>query len=94
MWCENTLAFNVWVVYKIFCFCPTPPFSSLPSKMMLFVLADRGLDLEMKDCREWVKSKLQERGNKPFAFVRTAPCYDPSRPNADGTFPGNSSFTL
>ncbi|KAL5189956.1 Lariat debranching enzyme [Glycine soja] len=49
----------------------------------------RGINLEMEDCLEWVRSKLQERGCKPFEFVRTAPCYDPSRSNFDGAFAVN-----
>ncbi|RDX81308.1 Lariat debranching enzyme, partial [Mucuna pruriens] len=49
----------------------------------------RGVNLEMEDCLDWVRSRLQEKGCKPFEFVRTAPCYDPSRSNFDGAFPAN-----
>ncbi|GAU27057.1 hypothetical protein TSUD_314190 [Trifolium subterraneum] len=37
----------------------------------------------MGDCRQWVRNKLQERGCKPFEFVRTVPCYDPSQASDD-----------
>ncbi|KAL2346644.1 hypothetical protein Fmac_000644 [Flemingia macrophylla] len=46
----------------------------------------RGVNLEMEDCLEWVRSRLKERGCKPFEFVQTAPCYDPSRSNFDDSF--------
>ncbi|XP_054818205.1 lariat debranching enzyme [Prosopis cineraria] len=49
----------------------------------------RGIDLEMEDCRQWVRSRLQEREHKPFEFVRTAPCYDPSQSNVRGSFAVN-----
>jgi len=57
---------------------------------MPYVLADRGLNLEMEDCLEWVRSRLREKGCKPFEFVRTAPSYDPSRSNFDGALTGIS----
>ncbi|CAK8568534.1 unnamed protein product [Lathyrus sativus] len=44
----------------------------------------RGVNLEMEDCRKWVRSKLQEWGCKPSEFVRTVPCYDPSQAGVDG----------
>ncbi|XP_027355200.1 lariat debranching enzyme [Abrus precatorius] len=50
----------------------------------------RCVNFEMKDCHEWVRRRLQERGCKPFEFVRTAPCYDPSQSNFDGAFAVNS----
>ena len=59
---------------------------------MLFALADRGVNLEMDDCRQWVRSRLQESGCKPFEFVRTASCYDPSQSNFDGSFAGISFY--
>ncbi|PON94587.1 Calcineurin-like phosphoesterase [Trema orientale] len=39
----------------------------------------RSLHLDMQDCRQWVRTRLQERGGKPFDFARTVPCYDPSK---------------
>ncbi|GAU27056.1 hypothetical protein TSUD_314180 [Trifolium subterraneum] len=48
----------------------------------------RGVDFEMEDCRQWVRNKLQERGSKPFEFVRTVPCYDPSQASDDGASAG------
>lgn len=44
----------------------------------------RGVNHEMEDCRQWVRSRLQERGCKPFEFVRTVSCHDPSQANVDG----------
>ncbi|CAL5204945.1 unnamed protein product [Lathyrus oleraceus] len=44
----------------------------------------RGVNLEMEDCRKWVRSKLQERDCKPSEFVRTVPCYDPSQAGVEG----------
>ncbi|XP_014498779.1 lariat debranching enzyme [Vigna radiata var. radiata] len=49
----------------------------------------RGLNLEMEDCLEWVRSRLREKGCKPFEFVRTAPSYDPSRSNFGGALTVN-----
>jgi hypothetical protein len=60
----------------------------------LFALSDRGVDFEMEDCRQWVRSKLQERGCKPFEFVRTVPCYDPSKASDNGASAGMSLFPL
>lgn len=48
----------------------------------------RGVHLDMQECREWVRSKLQTRGAKPFEFVRTVPCYNPSQSVANGSFSG------
>ncbi|CAL0319121.1 unnamed protein product [Lupinus luteus] len=45
----------------------------------------RGVNLGMEDCRQMVRSRLQERGFKPFEFVRKAPCYDPSQSNFHGS---------
>ena len=64
----------------------------MKKQIMLFALADRGVNLEMDDCRHWVRSRLQERGCKPFEFVRTAPCYDPPQSNFDGSFAGISFY--
>lgn len=58
--------------------------------IMLYALAYSGVNFEMEDCREWVRSKLRERGCKPFEFVRTAPSYDPSQSHVDDTFSGMS----
>ncbi|XP_047957303.1 lariat debranching enzyme isoform X2 [Salvia hispanica] len=33
--------------------------------------------LNMEECRQFVKNKLQMRGSTPFEFVRTAPCHNP-----------------
>jgi lariat debranching enzyme len=60
----------------------------------VFPLTDKGadyggVDFEMEDCRQWVRSKLQERGCKPFEFVRTVPCYDPSKASDNGASAAN-----
>ncbi|EXC18769.1 Lariat debranching enzyme [Morus notabilis] len=39
----------------------------------------RGLHLDMQDCRQWVRTKLLEKGAIPFVFSRMVPCYDPSK---------------
>lgn len=48
-----------------------------------------GVQHDMKDCRQWVRSRLQERGAKPFEFVRTVPCYDASQSLSIGAFAEN-----
>ncbi|KAI4381001.1 hypothetical protein MLD38_007121 [Melastoma candidum] len=48
--------------------------------------ADYGsLQVDMQDYREWVKARLQERGTRPFEFVRTVPCHIPSQPSINGS---------
>lgn len=60
----------------------------------VYSLSDRGVNHEMEDCRQWVRSRLQERGCKPFEFVRTVSCHDPSQANVDGASAGMSLFPL
>ncbi|KZV28875.1 lariat debranching enzyme [Dorcoceras hygrometricum] len=36
--------------------------------------------LDIQDCRQFVREKMQVRGGKPFPFIRTAPCYNPGQP--------------
>ncbi|GAV90562.1 Metallophos domain-containing protein/DBR1 domain-containing protein [Cephalotus follicularis] len=38
-----------------------------------------GAELDMQDCRQWVRSKLQERGSKPFKFAETFPSENSSQ---------------
>ncbi|KAL5559621.1 hypothetical protein UlMin_035832 [Ulmus minor] len=45
--------------------------------------------LNMQDCRQWVKTRLQARGAKPFEFARAVPCFDPSKPVSSGSACGN-----
>uniref|UniRef100_A0A7C8Z2R8 Lariat debranching enzyme C-terminal domain-containing protein n=1 Tax=Opuntia streptacantha TaxID=393608 RepID=A0A7C8Z2R8_OPUST len=47
----------------------------------------RSVQVEKDDSRRWVRNRLEASGTKPFAFARTAPCYDPSQPNANGHAP-------
>ncbi|PNS92103.2 hypothetical protein POPTR_018G015300v4 [Populus trichocarpa] len=44
--------------------------------------------LEMEDCRQFVSSRLQERGTKPFEFTQTAPPFDPTQSGPNGSFSG------
>ncbi|KAG2700391.1 hypothetical protein I3760_07G228200 [Carya illinoinensis] len=46
------------------------------------------LDLQKEDCHQWVRNRLQERGAKPFEFVQTVPCYNPSQSGSSGSFSG------
>ncbi|KAK0574701.1 hypothetical protein LWI29_027689 [Acer saccharum] len=49
----------------------------------------RSLQVDVQECRQWVRSRLGEKGAKPFEFARTAPCYNPSESVSIGTFPEN-----
>ncbi|KAG5594622.1 hypothetical protein H5410_035854, partial [Solanum commersonii] len=44
--------------------------------------------LDIEQCRQFVRNKLQTRGSKSFEFVQTTPCYKPSQPVADAVFHG------
>ncbi|KAF3320501.1 putative Lariat debranching enzyme [Carex littledalei] len=51
----------------------------------LFPLTRNGLPpwvdrLDIREDREWVKNRLDERGRKPFDFVQSTRPFDPSRP--------------
>ncbi|KAF5456849.1 hypothetical protein F2P56_026283 [Juglans regia] len=48
----------------------------------------RTVDLLKEECHQWVGSRLQERGAKPFEFVQTVPCYNPSQSGSSGSFSG------
>lgn len=37
--------------------------------------------------RQWVQNRLKTSGTKPFAFGRTAPCFDPSQSNSNSYAP-------
>ncbi|XP_020257866.1 lariat debranching enzyme isoform X2 [Asparagus officinalis] len=39
-----------------------------------------GRQLDNEDHLQWVRNKLNARGKKPFDFVQTVPCFDPSQP--------------
>lgn len=49
-----------------------------------------GVQFNMQECRQWVSNKLQTRGAKPFEFVPTVPCYNPSQSVSNGSFMGYS----
>uniref|UniRef100_A0A5B6ZRQ0 Lariat debranching enzyme C-terminal domain-containing protein n=1 Tax=Davidia involucrata TaxID=16924 RepID=A0A5B6ZRQ0_DAVIN len=36
------------------------------------------VQLDMQECRQWVRNRLQTRGAKPFEFVQTVPCHNSS----------------
>ncbi|XP_021900132.1 lariat debranching enzyme isoform X2 [Carica papaya] len=42
-----------------------------------------GTELEIQDCRRWIRSKIQVRGATPFEFVPTVTPYNPSEPVSD-----------
>ncbi|MBA0671294.1 hypothetical protein Goklo_025329, partial [Gossypium klotzschianum] len=44
----------------------------------------------MQDCRQWVKSRMEDRGAKPFEFSQTAPPHKPSDSVSNTTFSGSS----
>ncbi|KAK3031272.1 hypothetical protein RJ639_035572 [Escallonia herrerae] len=46
------------------------------------------IHLNMQDCRQLVRNKLQTRGAKPFQFVQTAPCHDLTHSLANGSSSG------
>ncbi|PIA55116.1 hypothetical protein AQUCO_00800093v1 [Aquilegia coerulea] len=47
-----------------------------------------GVQLDTED-RQWVSSKLEEKGTKPPCFVPTVPSYNPSQPISNGSFLGH-----
>ncbi|GJZ87131.1 lariat debranching enzyme [Tanacetum coccineum] len=49
----------------------------------------RSVQIDMEECREWVRSKLRSRGTKPFEFVRTVPCHNSTQTVANGSFSGH-----
>ncbi|KAL3747912.1 hypothetical protein ACJRO7_016691 [Eucalyptus globulus] len=54
--------------------------------------ADFGaVQLDTQECRQLVRSRLQERGARPFEFERTVPCHNPSQssPNGSPALPRN-----
>ncbi|TYJ28459.1 hypothetical protein E1A91_A07G261700v1 [Gossypium mustelinum] len=40
----------------------------------------------MQDCRQWVKSRMEDRGAKPCEFSQTAPPHKPSDSVSNATF--------
>jgi len=49
------------------------PLTQMPFRM--------NAELDIHDDRQWVRSKLNARGAKPFDFVQTAPPFNPSHPD-------------
>nr|GEW36482.1 lariat debranching enzyme [Tanacetum cinerariifolium] len=50
----------------------------------------RTLKLDMEECCDWERSKLQSRGTKLFEFVRTIPCHNSTQTVAIGLFSGHN----
>ncbi|KAJ8453394.1 hypothetical protein Cgig2_008278 [Carnegiea gigantea] len=80
--------------------CVTQPSCLCSHWLLLFVVLlilifttiscrKRSVQVDKDDSRRWVRSRLEASGAKPFAFARTAPCYDPSQSNANSHAPGN-----
>jgi hypothetical protein len=44
---------------------------------------------DIQDDRQWVRSKLNARGAKPFDFVQTVPPFDPSHRVCNQSIPGS-----
>ncbi|CAN6309538.1 unnamed protein product [Urochloa humidicola] len=61
--------------------------SILPLTRRRFTMRDEQLDT--KDDREWVRSKLTTRGFRPFDFVQTAPSFNPSNPVSGSSITGS-----
>lgn len=47
------------------------------------VLSYRSTQLDLHDCRQWVRSELQTRGANPFEFMQTVAPYSPSQTAAN-----------
>ncbi|KAB2011135.1 hypothetical protein ES319_D10G294400v1 [Gossypium barbadense] len=43
----------------------------------------------MQGCRQWVKSRMEDRGAKPCDFSQTAPPHKPCDSVSNATFPGS-----
>ncbi|KAK9947238.1 hypothetical protein M0R45_012670 [Rubus argutus] len=48
----------------------------------------RGVHLDKQDCRQWIRSKLEARGARPFEFSQTVPSYNPSKSVSNVSLPG------
>ncbi|CAI0376587.1 unnamed protein product [Linum tenue] len=44
---------------------------------------------DIQECREFVRSKLEARGAKPFEFAQTAPAFDPNQSRSMGSSRGD-----
>ncbi|GKB70351.1 eukaryotic translation initiation factor 3 subunit A-like protein, partial [Tanacetum coccineum] len=63
--------------------CDRAPNHNLVVELMKGICLFR-VDLQ---CNEWVRSKLQSRGTKPFEFVRTVQCHNSTKTAAMVHFP-------
>lgn len=46
------------------------------------------VQLDIRDCRQWVRSRLQTKGAKPFEFAMTVPCHNPTQSISRSPFSG------
>lgn len=49
----------------------------------------RDIAIDVHECRQFVRDKLQVQGPKPFGFVQTVPSYVPSCSGVNSSFSGN-----
>ncbi|PPR89948.1 hypothetical protein GOBAR_AA30744 [Gossypium barbadense] len=61
-------------------------YSTRTSEPTTAVLIWRRTQLDMQDCRQWVKSRMEDRGAKPCEFSQTAPPHKPSDSVSNTTF--------
>ncbi|XP_017640481.1 lariat debranching enzyme-like isoform X2 [Gossypium arboreum] len=67
---------RLWVYY----------YSPRTSELTTAVLICRRTQLDMQDCRQLVKSRIEDRGAKPCEFSQTAPPHNPSHSVSNTTF--------
>ncbi|KAB1671097.1 hypothetical protein [Gossypium barbadense] len=61
-------------------------YSTRTSELTTAVLICRRTQLDMQDCRQLVKSRIEDRGSKPCEFSQTAPPHNPSHSVSNTTF--------
>ncbi|XWS17878.1 hypothetical protein CRYUN_Cryun33cG0106400 [Craigia yunnanensis] len=60
----------------------------LQVSIISLTVSSRNTQLDMQDCRQWVRSRLEDRGAKPCEFLQTVPPYNPSHRVSNITFSG------
>jgi lariat debranching enzyme len=61
---------------------------------MFNFLLKRDEQLDTQEDRQWVRSKLNTRGAKPFDFVQTAPSFNPSNTISKHSTTGKFEYSL
>ncbi|XP_052874274.1 lariat debranching enzyme-like isoform X4 [Gossypium arboreum] len=61
-------------------------YSTRTSELTTAVLICRRTQLDMQDCRLWVKHRIEDRGAKPCEFSQTATPHNPSHSVSNTTF--------